>query len=107
MEENIKHRTQDEMAEERTALAEQRTGMATERTDMAFERTALANSQTFLSYVRTAVATFAAGIGMFEFIDNTTIVYIGIVLMTGSPIIVIIGLIHYLKVRGKIRRYKI
>lgn len=94
--------TQDEMARERTDLAELRTGMATERTDLAYERTALTNSQTFLAYCRTAIGTFAAGIGMFEFINNPDIIHIGIGLMIASPIIVIIGAIHFLRVRHRI-----
>ena len=96
--------TQDEMARERTDLAELRTGMATERTDLAYERTALTNSQTFLAYCRTAIGTFAAGIGMFEFINNPNIIHIGVGLMVASPIIVIIGVIHFLRVRHRLER---
>ncbi len=94
--------SQDEMARERTELSELRTGMATERTDLAYERTALTNSQTFLAYCRTAIGTFAAGIGMFEFINNSDIIHIGVGLMIASPIIVIIGVIHFLRVRHRI-----
>ena len=72
---------------------------------MAYERTALANSQTLLSYARTAIATFAAGIGMFEFVDNTTIVSIGIGFMVLAPIIFIVGVVYYAKVRKKIKGY--
>ena len=96
--------TQDDLARERTELSELRTGMATERTDLAYERTALTNSQTFLAYCRTAIGTFAAGIGMFEFINNANIIHIGVALMAASPIIVIIGLIHFLTVRGRLQR---
>lgn len=103
MNENRIPKTQDEMAQERTSLAEQRTGLATERTDLAYERTALANSQTLLAYMRTAIATFAAGIGMFEFISSQTIVRIGIALMVAAPVIVIIGVIHFLVVRRRIQ----
>jgi len=96
--------TQDEMARERTDLAELRTGMATERTDLAYERTALTNSQTFLAYCRTAIGTFAAGIGMFEFINNADIIHIGMGMMVASPIIVIVGIVHYIRVRRRIER---
>ncbi len=96
--------TQDDLAKERTELSELRTGMATERTDLAYERTALTNSQTFLAYCRTAIGTFAAGIGMFEFINNPEIVRIGMGLMVASPIIVIIGAIHFLRVRHRLER---
>lgn len=99
-----KELTQDEMARERTALSELRTDMATERTDMAFERTLLTNSQTFLAYCRTAIATFAAGIGMFEFVNNPDIIHIGQVLMIASPLIVLVGVIHFLRVRSRIMK---
>ena len=94
--------SQDELARERTELSELRTGMATERTDLAYERTALTNSQTFLAYCRTAIGTFAAGIGMFEFINNPDIIHVGVGLMIASPIIVIIGAVHFLRVRHRI-----
>lgn len=104
MDEEKRVLTQDEMARERTDLAELRTGMATERTDLAYERTALTNSQTFLAYCRTAIGTFAAGIGMFEFINNPDIIHIGVCLMIASPLIVIIGAGHFFRVRGRINR---
>ena len=97
-----KELTQDEMARERTALSELRTDMATERTDMAFERTALTNSQTFLAYCRTAIGTFAAGVGMFEFVNSPNIIHIGMALMIASPLIVIVGAVHFFRVRSRI-----
>lgn len=96
-----------EMSSERTAMAMERTSMAEERTSMAIERTSLANSQTLLSYVRTAVGALAAGIGMFEFVNNETIVTLGLILMFLSPVIVGIGFVHYILVRQKLKkRYK-
>lgn len=89
--------SQDEMAFERTELSEY-------RTDLAYERTALANSQTILSYFRTAIATFAAGIGMFEFVDNQNIMTIGMALMLISPVIALIGIIHFFRVRSRIKK---
>lgn len=98
--------TQDEMAYERTEMSSERTAMATERTEMALERTALANSQTFLAYVRTAIGLLAAGIGMFEFVNNQTIIALGAIIMLLSPVVAGIGLIHYLTVRRKLARLK-
>lgn len=95
---------QDELAQERTHLAEERTGMANRRTDLAYERTALANAQTLLSYIRTAIGTFAAGIGMFEFVDNPAIVKIGIALMMITPVMVAAGVVHFFAVRSRISR---
>ena len=105
-----KNMTQDEMAyertemsSERTAMAEERTAMAIERTVMAFERTSLTNSQTLLAYTRTAIALLAAGIGMFEFVNNQTIVTLGVIIMLLAPGLEAIGLIHFLLVRRKLK----
>ena len=94
------------MSSERTAMASERTAMAMERTSMALERTALANSQTFLAYIRTAIGVLAAGIGMFEFVNNDTIINLGIMIMFLSPVIVGIGLVHYILVRRKLKGFK-
>ena len=50
----------------------------------------------------TAECDVAAGIGMFEFINNPNIIHVGVGLMIASPIIVIIGVIHFLRVRHRI-----
>lgn len=92
-----------EMSSERTAMAHERTAMAQERTSMALERTALANSQTLLSYLRTAIGALAAGIGMFEFVNNETIMNLGLIIMFLSPVIAGIGFIHYSLVRRKLK----
>lgn len=92
-----------EMSSERTAMATERTAMAIERTEMALERTALANSQTLLSYIRTAIALLAAGIGMFEFVNNETIVNLGMIIMLLAPVVACIGFIHYIIVRRKLK----
>ncbi|MBQ9060911.1 MAG: DUF202 domain-containing protein [Firmicutes bacterium] len=105
-----KDMTQDEMAyertemsSERTAMAEERTAMAIERTVMAFERTSLTNSQTLLAYTRTAIALLAAGIGMFEFVNNQNIVTLGVIIMFLAPVVEAIGLIHFSLVRRKLK----
>ena len=98
---------QNQMAQYRTDMSEQRTNMAQKRTELAFERTDLTNSQSLLAYIRTALAVFAAGVGMFEFIDNMTIVHIGIAMMAISPVILIVGIIHFFKVRKKIRAIRL
>lgn len=89
--------TQDEMAYERTE-------MSNERTEMALERTALANSQTLLAYVRTAIGLLAAGVGMIEFVDNQTIITLGTIVMLLSPVLFIIGIIHYCMVWRNLKK---
>lgn len=95
-----------EMSVDRTNMAKKRTSMAQTRTDMAFARTELANSQTLLSYIRTAIAVFAAGIGMFEFLRDPTIVQLGKVVMAVSPVILIVGIVHFFIMRKKIFDWK-
>lgn len=92
-----------EMSSERTAMASERTAMALERTTMALERTLLTNSQTFLSYIRTAIGVLAAGIGMFEFVNNETIISLGLIIIFLSPVVAGIGLVHFLLVRKKLK----
>ena len=41
---------------------------------------------------------------MFEFINSPEIIHIGMGLMIASPIIVIIGVIHFLRVRHRLER---
>lgn len=94
---------QHQMAKQRTDMANKRTGMARNRTNLAFERTLLTNSQTLLAYIRTALALFTAGVGMFEFIDHVTIIHIGIAMMAISPVILVIGIVHFFKVRKKVK----
>lgn len=91
------------MATERTALAQERTAMAVEQTELAFERTALTNAQTLLSYTRTAIALLAAGIGMFEFVNNNAIITLGVAIMLLAPIVEAIGLIHFFLVRRRMK----
>ena len=91
-----------EMAQERTEMAQERTEMAQSRTEMAIERTALSNSQTLLAYIRSAIAAFAAGLGMFEFVSHPLIIKIGIAFMAVAPVVLIAGFIHYFSVKKKI-----
>lgn len=89
--------SQDEMAYERTT-------MSGERTEMAYERTALANSQTLLAYFRTAIGMLAAGVGMFEFVNNDNIIFLGGVVMCLAAAIAAIGVVHYFRVQRKLAK---
>lgn len=91
------------MAMERTAMTQERTAMAIEQTIMAYERTMLTNAQTLLSYTRTAIGLLAAGIGMFEFVNNQTIITLGMLIMLLAPVVEIIGLIHFFLTRRQLK----
>ena len=92
------------MAQERTAMSHERTAMAVEQTEMALERTELTNTQTLLAYTRTAIALLAAGIGMFEFVNNQAIVTLGVLVMLLAPIVEAIGVIHFIMMRRRLKQ---
>ena len=65
---------------------------------LAKDRTKLAMERTFLAYVRTALGFFSAGIACIKFIyDNRVIYIIGFILLILSPIILVYGIISYIK----------
>ena len=90
-------------AAEQNELAHKRTNMSQGRTQLSFVRTYQSNTQTFLVFLRTAISVFAAGIGMFEFIENHVIMNIGIVFMAISPVIIFFGGYYCYKNRDNIR----
>ncbi len=94
------------MEDKKLGLTIEQTNMAKVRTEMAFDRTSLTNTQSLLAYIRTAISVFAAGIGMFEFIDNPEVVKFGIVFMAISPAIAVLGFVHYFLFKKKIKDQK-
>lgn len=94
------------MATERTAMAYERTAMAVEQTEMAYQRTNLTNTQTLLSYTRTAIGLLAAGVGMFAFVNNQSIVALGLILSFLAPVVQTIGLIHFVLSRRRLNKIK-
>jgi len=100
--------TQDEkiMEDQKLNLTIEQTNMAKIRTEMAFDRTTLTNTQSLLAYIRTGISILAAGIGMFEFIDNEQIVKFGIIFMVVSPFIVAFGIVQYFIFKKKLKNQK-
>lgn len=70
---------------------------------LARDRTKLAVERTFLAYVRTALGLFSAGVACIKFIeDNAIIYYLGYAMLIISPIVLIIGIIQFIKGRKTI-----
>ena len=56
--------------EDKEELAEERTEYAEDRTDWALERTLLANERTLSSWIRSGIASVAAGVGLAKLLGS-------------------------------------
>ncbi len=75
---------------------------------LAIERTKLANERTFLAYFRTFIVFLGTGLTILKLEFFTDLKSFGIVLLTISPIILLIGLYRLIRVKKNIKRhYKI
>lgn len=75
---------------------------------LAIERTKLANERTFLAYFRTFIVILGTGITILKLEFFSDLKSFGIILITISPVILIIGILRLIKVRKIIRNhYKI
>ncbi|MDX1277688.1 DUF202 domain-containing protein [Oceanihabitans sediminis] len=77
----------------------------TTRDWLAIERTRLANERTFLAYFRTFVVILGTGIAILKLDILHEIKTFGIILITISPIILVIGIIRLVYVKKKIKQY--
>jgi putative membrane protein len=72
---------------------------------LAIERTKLANERTFLAYFRTFIVILSTGITILKLEFFNDLKLFGIILISISPLILIIGVIRLIKVRKIIRNY--
>ncbi|MEA2070239.1 MAG: DUF202 domain-containing protein [Asgard group archaeon] len=72
------------------------------RDHLAADRTALANERTFLAYLRTAIALAGAGFGLIKFVDETAYIIIGWILIPIATVILIYGILHYIRFKSSI-----
>lgn len=72
---------------------------------LAIDRTKLANERTFLAYFRTFIVLLSSGIAIMklEFLEG--IYFLGIILIIVAPIILLIGIIQYYRIKKRIRSY--
>lgn len=68
---------------------------------LALERTRLANTRTLLAYSRTAIGSFGAGAGIVKLLEYPEVTPVGYVLMVIAPIIMVIGVVHFIRVARK------
>ena len=73
------------------------------RDHLAANRTALANERTFLAYVRTSIALAAGGFGLIKFIKDLTYNLLGWILVGLGIIVLIIGIIRFIKIKKNIK----
>lgn len=73
---------------------------------LAVDRTDLANERTLLAYMRTFIGLLVSGIGLIKFVDNKFLIVVGYCLFGISPIILILGLYRFFRIRQKVRKIK-
>ncbi|MDX1271061.1 DUF202 domain-containing protein [Bizionia paragorgiae] len=77
----------------------------TTRDWLAIERTKLANERTFLAYFRTFMVFLGSGITILKLDWFSDIKGFGIVLISCSPILLIIGIVRLFHVKKIIRKH--
>ena len=73
---------------------------------LAFNRTKLANERTMLAYIRTAIGSGGAGMALFKLIEIPDAKYIGIALVAAAPVILVIGILRFIRMNKKVDGYK-
>lgn len=73
---------------------------------LATDRTMLANERTFLAYVRTALSLIVAGSSFIKFFDIILINILGYVFIPFGAIILIVGIIRFIKVNNRLHKIK-
>ncbi|WP_116125862.1 DUF202 domain-containing protein [Lewinella sp. IMCC34183] len=71
---------------------------------LALDRTHLANQRTLLAFTRTGMYLCFTGIGIFNLIKNPDLFWLGWVAIGFGIGAAVIGLINYLRMKGKITR---
>tara|TARA_R110002051_G_scaffold169498_1_gene240048 strand:- start:18723 stop:18983 length:261 start_codon:yes stop_codon:yes gene_type:complete len=72
---------------------------------LAIDRTRLANERTFLAYFRSFIVFLSSGFAIIKLDVLTDIKGVGIMLMSLGPILFFIGLVRFLYVKRKIKKY--
>lgn len=74
------------------------------QSELSIERTKLANKRTFLAYLSAAVGLVVAGAGLMKFIRVYAWIAIGWVCIGLAPLVLIMGIVDYLRVKSLIRK---
>jgi len=73
------------------------------RDHLAELRTELANQRTLLSHIRTSLAFLAGGLALIKFSEHPLIVAIGWLLLPAGTLIIVQGIITYVRVNKAVR----
>ena len=73
---------------------------------LAFNRTKLANERTLLAYIRTAIGSCGAGIALLKLLEYPDAKYIGVTLIAAAPVILIVGVLRFIRMNKKVEDYK-
>lgn len=72
---------------------------------LAIDRTHLANERTFLAYFRSFLVFASTGVAILQLDVLSEIIYLGWVLISISPIFLILGLYNFVRMKKKIKGY--
>jgi len=88
-------------------MLENRNNLKLPFTDFLAEmRTLLANERTLLAYFRTSFSISIVGVTFIKILGDSSDVYIGIALNGVSLLVLVLGVMRYLKVNRVINEYK-
>lgn len=77
------------------------------REKLALQRTDLANQSTFLAFLRTSMYFLVAGLSIPQLVNNPSAILFEISLFTVSAVVIIVGIVNYIRNNDKIKRSKI
>lgn len=77
------------------------------QSELAIERTKLSNRRTLLAYIRSVVALIVAGAGLLKFIQDPVWIVAGAICIVLAPIILILGIMDYFRMKKIIVREQI
>ncbi|MBN2805072.1 MAG: DUF202 domain-containing protein [Prolixibacteraceae bacterium] len=72
---------------------------------LALERTKLANERTLFAYIRTSLYLILAGVTLIQLRELGSLQWIGIVSLIISIIILLIGVLRYVKLKQQLKNY--
>jgi putative membrane protein len=72
---------------------------------LALERTKLANERTLFSYIRTSLYLILAGFTLIQLRELGSLQWIGIISLVISILILIIGVVRYVKLNRQLKNY--
>lgn len=72
---------------------------------LAKDRTELANERTILAYIRTFLGCLGAGIACIKFLESDFFRVLGYIFLISSPIILVVGIWSYIRIRIRMDKY--